>query len=224
MIWTLIPVSAIYGLLSGMVFRRFSDGRRVRRTANRMLAHLMEMRLFLDTPSLVLRAQWDLLRENILLLRLLSAPLLILLAVFLTIFPQLDAMYGHAPLRVGESVIVTARIGDGGIKVAPEVTLEAPAGIQVETPGLYAPRDRTVSWRVRPLGRTSGELRVRYSGGMLARRIVAGKGLIFGMRLPFTSPAIAIDYPRVSPLGLNWMVWFLLISGATAAGQHLAGL
>ncbi len=37
----------------------------VRGTINRMMAHMMEFPLFLDSPALVLRAQRDLLSENI---------------------------------------------------------------------------------------------------------------------------------------------------------------
>ena len=73
-----------------------------------MMAHVMEFRLFLDSPALVLRAQRDLLRENLHLLRLILLPCAILAFIFIVLFPQLDAMYGHAPLPVGEPSVVTA--------------------------------------------------------------------------------------------------------------------
>jgi Na+/glutamate symporter len=97
MTWTLIPVSVIFGFVATLTLRRFSDRAAVRASMNRMIAHLMEFRLFLDTPSLVLRAQFDLLRENLRLLRLILLPCVILAAVFIALLPQLDAIYGHAP-------------------------------------------------------------------------------------------------------------------------------
>jgi hypothetical protein len=213
MIWTLLPVSLIYGLAAALVFRRFSDQISVRQTINRMMAHVMEFRLFINSPALVLRAQRDLLRENLRLLRLILRPCALLALIFIILFPQLDAMYGHAPLRVGEPSVVTARL-DG------DAVLEAPAGIKIETPGVHVIHDREVSWRVRPIGRTAGDLRVRGNGRVVTRQIVAGGGLIYGLNLPYSSPAIEIRYPRTVVLGVNWMVWFFLISTAAAIGYR----
>jgi hypothetical protein len=210
-IWTLIPVSLIYGLVAALAFRRFADQSSIHASVNRMMAHVMEFRLFLDSPALVLRAQRDLFRENLHLLRLIILPCLILASIFMILFPQLDALYGHAPLKAGERTIVAARL-DG------DAVLEAPAGIEVETPGVHTIHDRKVSWRVRPLGRTSGELRVHNSGMVLTKRIVAGGGLIYDMRLPFSHPEIEIDYPKTKALGMHWMVWFFVISSVAAMG------
>jgi hypothetical protein len=217
MIWTLLPVSVIYGLAAALMLRRYSDQALIRatinRTINRMMAHAMEFRLFLDSPALVLRAQRDLVRENFRLLRLVLLPCAILVLIFTILFPQMDAMYGHAPLPVGEPSIVSAQlIGDA--------VLEAPAGIRVETPGVHVIHDRQVSWRVRPIGRIAGELKVLCDGRVLTRQIVAGGGLIYGWKLPFSSPAIEIRYPRTAVLGANWMVWFFLISTASAIGYR----
>jgi hypothetical protein len=210
MIWTVLPVSLIYGLAAALMFRRFSSQVSIRETINRMMAHVMEFRLFLDSPALVLGAQRDLLRENLRLLRLILLPCTILAFIFIILFPQLDAMYGHAPLPVGEPSVVTVPL-DG------DAVLEAPAGIMVETPGLNVIHDRHVSWRVRPLGRTAGEVKVRCDGRVMTRQIVAGGGLIYGWKLPFRSPAIEIRYPRTTVLGVNWMIWFFLISSTAAA-------
>ena len=205
MIWTLIPVGVIYGLIATLVLRRFSDRDEVRASMNRMIAHVMEFRLFIDTPSLVFRAQRDLLVENLRLLRLILIPCVVMAVVFVALFPQLDALYGHTPLKPGEPSVITARI-DG------DATLEAPAGITIETTAVHSIHDHEVNWRVRPVGTTSGELRIRHEGRVLTRRIVAGAGFISG----YTSRAVEIRYPRRSVLGASWMVWFLLISGVAA--------
>ncbi len=211
MIWTLIPVSIVYGLAAVLLLRRFSNEASIRRTANRMIAHVMEFRLFLDSPALILRAQRDLFRENLHLLRLILLPCVILAVILIFLFPPLDAIYGHAPLKVGERSVVTAQLSGDAV-------LEASAGIEVETPAVHSVHDHQVSWRVRPLGRISGELKIRYPGGELTRQIVAGSGLIYGWNLPFTTAAIEIRYPPAKVLGANWMIWFFLISSAAAIG------
>jgi hypothetical protein len=212
MIWTLIPVSLIYGLAAALTFRGFADQELVRRTVDRMMAHVMEFRLFLNSPALILRAQRDLVRENLHLLRLVLVPCAILAVLFILLYPQLDAMYGHVPLKAGERSVVTAPLR------CP--VLEAPAGIEIEAPGVRVIHDREISWRIRPLGKISGELLVRCDGRVLKRQIVAGAGLIHGWKLPFTKPAIEIRYPRTTVLGVNWMIWFFLISSAVAIGYR----
>ena len=61
------------GLLAIVVFRACSDQDAIRRASNRLMAHLMEFRLFIDEPALIIRAQRDLLIDNWRLLRLLFA-------------------------------------------------------------------------------------------------------------------------------------------------------
>jgi hypothetical protein len=225
-LWTLVPAAAIYGLAAALLFRRLVDEKRLRGTVNRMMAHVMEFRLFLDSPALVLRAQRDLARENVRLLRLIALPCLVLAGIFTILFPPLDALYGHEPLRAGEPSVVTVPMSDAALTGV--ISLETPPGIEVETPGVRVLHDRQISWRIRPLGAASGELKVRYGGRALTRRIVTGSGAgsgpgsgaIHGWRLPFTRPAIAIPYPRTAILGVNWMVWFFLISSAAAIGYR----
>jgi hypothetical protein len=208
MIWTLLPVAWIYGFAAELAFRRFADESLVRASINRMVAHVMEFRLFIDSPALIFRAQRELLGENLRLLRLVLLPGAVMAFVFVMLFPTLDAMYGHAPLPAGQASVVSAHMADG--------TLEAPAGIHVETEGVRSASDHEVSWRVRPLGRVNGELRVNDGVLSLTRRVVAGDGIVYGWRAPFTGPGIEIRYPVRAILGKNWMVWFLAVSSLAA--------
>ena len=76
------------------------DRERLRQSANRIIAHLLEIRLFWDEPSLVLRAQRDLIVENGRFLRQLILPALILSLPFASLY-----FWPARPWR-GESVIV----------------------------------------------------------------------------------------------------------------------
>jgi len=146
---TLIPLSALCGIVTGLVFRRFGSGG-LKQTVNRILAHLMELRLFLDEPALVWRAQRDLLRENLRLFRHIALPCLITAPLMALVLWQGDLFYGHGPLRAGEAVVVTARDLNA--------RLEAPADVAVESPAVRIPRLNEVSWRVRPVHEFSGSL------------------------------------------------------------------
>ncbi len=152
---TLVPLAALCGVMAAFVFRRFRSPA-IRRTIDRIQAHLMELVLFIDEPRLILRAQGNLLRENLRLLRQLAVPLLITAPLFAIVMWQADRVYGRAPLAAGEPVVVTAH-GDAE-------TLEVPPEVTVETPGVRVAGSGEVSWRIRPTRAFSGRLAVKGGG------------------------------------------------------------
>jgi hypothetical protein len=199
----LVLVSAIYGVVACLVFRRFTKRDSIRRAVNRVVAHMMELGLFLDSPGLVFRAQRDLLLENFRLLRLVILPGAILALLFALLYPAMDAIFGHAPLAVGEPSVVTIQMKDAMVPVE----LEAPLGMAVETPGVRSVHDGQISWRVRPLREISGDLRFR-----IENRVVTGGFFLHDPAIR----SIEIRYPRSTIFGLSWMVWFFLISSVSA--------
>jgi hypothetical protein len=162
----------------------------------------MELGLFLDSPALVFRAQRDLLRENLRLLRLTILPCVILAVLFALLYAPMNAIYGHAPLTVGEPSVVTVHM-----KMMEPVELEAPEGIAVETPGVRILRDREISWRVRPRRSRVGDFKLH-----LENRVVTANSFL---RDPAVED-IEIRYPRAAILGFSWQVWFLGISSVSA--------
>jgi hypothetical protein len=163
----LAAIGAIYGFAASLVFRRFTDSARMRRTINRILAHLLEFRLFLDDPRIVLRAQRELIGENIRLLRQIALPSLILAIPFALIYAPMDRHFGHRPLRAGESAVVTAPLASGLTE------LKAPRGVVVETPGVRVLRTGEIAWRVRTVSTAFGDfpagVAVRYPRATVLR-------------------------------------------------------
>jgi hypothetical protein len=188
----MILFSILYGIAAVYIFRRFTDKPSIRRTVNRILAHVMELGLFLDSPSLILRAQRDLLKENLLLLRLTILPAAILALLFAILYQPLNATYGRAPLPVGEPAVVTIPIED---KIP---QLDPPAGIALETPAVRVLHDHEISWRVRPLRPTSTNLKFR-----IDNRIATS------IKIPYPERAWLLEFALISSLsaaifGLSW--------------------
>lgn len=155
MYWlTLVPLSVVCGVAAAWVFRRFASGD-IRQTVNRMLAHVMELWLFLDDPRLILKAQRVLLRANLRLFRQIAVPLAISAPLFALAMWQADAICGRAPLPAGQPAVVTAHVRSGDLT---DVRLEAAPGMVIETPGVRIPRFHEVSWRIRPTQPFSGSL------------------------------------------------------------------
>jgi hypothetical protein len=140
-LWTLLPIGAVAGIISVLVFHWTSDRVALRRVTNLILAHVLEFRLFLDEPLIVLQAQMNLLRANLQLLRLILVPCLLLAIPSIALVNYMSATYGRAPLRIGEAVVVSTR--------GSSIRLRLPPGIAVETPPVHGHGE--TAWRVRPL-------------------------------------------------------------------------
>ncbi|HYA17449.1 MAG TPA: sulfatase-like hydrolase/transferase [Bryobacteraceae bacterium] len=179
----LIPAGAVCGLLSALLFRSFSS-QGTRQTLDRAIAHVMELRLFIDEPSLVLKAQRDLIREDARLLRQIALPVLLSALLFGIVIWPLDRICGHGALPAGRAVVVTAGVDSA--------ELEAPAGVVIETPGVRIAGAHEVSWRIRPKQPFRGNLGARGAGGRLYH--------------------VDVPWPRATILGINWLVWFFAFS------------
>jgi hypothetical protein len=139
-------IGTLYGIAAAFVFRRMTDSRRIRRTVNRILAHIMEFGLFVDEPSLIWRAQGNALRANADLLRQIALPSVVMVAAFALLWNPMDRYFGRGPLPAGEAVVMTSRTGS-----VPPID-----GVVVETPGVRVARTGEVSWRIRPVRAVDG--------------------------------------------------------------------
>ena len=131
----LILCAAIYGALAVWLFRRTTNPPQLRLTVNRILAHIIEFRLFIDEPSLIWQAQKAALRENLSLLRQIAIPCLIMAIPLVPI----SRHFGHVPPQPGDTAIMTANTDN--VPCFP--------GLLIETPAVHVHRTGEVFWRVR---------------------------------------------------------------------------
>jgi hypothetical protein len=210
----LVFLSALSTLGAAMVFRRFSDGAAIRRAGNLILAHLMELGLFFDEPALVLRAQRDLIRENLNLLRLIALPCALLALPFAIFFMGLDTIFGRAPLVIGAPAVLTIQGEKTSLGVEAAPVLQAPPGIQVETPGVRIVSAHEISWRIRPVQNVRSRLTIVLGGRAVGQPVFAGSGWIYAF--PFPASPVRIPYPQATILRIGWILWYLLTSSVTA--------
>jgi len=226
---SLVPISIVIGIGILLVFRHTSDQAAVRRARNLVTAHLLEFRLFMDEPRLIVRAQRNLIVANVRLLRLMLRPVLVLALPTVLLLAGLDGFYGRAPLVIGEPAIVTAQFKHDGTPLV----LRTPPEIAAETPGVRVPAESQVSWRIRPLRASTGNLELVLKDRVFRKTFAAGAGpyycserraSIAGLLLhPTEAPIIdseidwiEVRYPGATILHLHWLVWFFVISGVAA--------
>jgi len=233
----LAALGIAFGIVLLLLLRKVSNQQSIGNLRRQLQACLYELRLFIDEPAIVWRAQKRLLWLNAKYLALMLRPALILAIPMLFLFSLLEPFYGRAPLAISEASLVTVKLAhlQGALVAAP--ILQAPPGIQVETPAVRMRGLDLICWRIRAREPGGGLLRVVFPTEIVTKKIASGTGhaLLSTRRVqswwqlfwyPTESPMpagnvewVEIDYPSraFSWLGLklSWFVWVLIFSMAT---------
>jgi hypothetical protein len=228
--------SLAVSILMLLVFKRTSNQARLADVKRRIHAGLFEIRLFSDDLRAIFRAQGEILRANARYLGLSLVPMLWILPPLVLVMAQLQFHYGYTGLVAGQRAVVTADLRDAG-PLRPDATLEAPAGLRVETPALWIPGKQQVAWRVAAEREGDYTLTLRLGDAppvtksltvsravrrRSPERVTAGfvDELLYPAEaaLPATAPfrSIRINYPEaaVDVFGhrLHWMIPFFALS------------
>lgn len=232
-----------FSIVALVLFRETSDQDRLAKIKDQIYAGLFEIRLFNDDLRAVFKAQGEILTANMKYFGNAMIPLLWIIGPFALLTIQLHYHYAYEGLRPGDRTLVRVQLADdwrdAGVPASgnpgrPAVSLEAPAGLKVETPAVWASAANEVVWRVAAeedgdyeLGVKAGDRTYTKSlvvSGKRARRAparVAGGFLSFDdldptkaasgePTLPAAGPirSISVDYPEAGiTLDLaNW-VW-----------------
>ena len=175
--WALLAVSLVTTLIFLEVFRRTTDSTKLQEAKNNMQARLLEVRLFKDSPSIVFAALAGMLACNLRYLKHSLKPTLLMLLPLVVLMIHLDAWFGHAPLRPGQAALVTVKILESNRRAFNDISLEAAAGLAIETPSLRVPQEKEISWVVRASQTGQYLLNVRGTGSAVQKTIVvAGSG------------------------------------------------
>jgi hypothetical protein len=243
---SLLPLSIVFTVFALYVFKWTSDQEALDRVKRRIHAGIFEIRLWNDDLRSIARSQVEIVGQVGKQLALTLVPLLWMLIPFAIVIPQLQFRYGYTGLAPGQSALleVTMRseAEDGAApdpdRPKPELRLEAPAGIEVETDGLWIPLENEMVWRL--AAREPGSYELRFADGTgfaTTKTIVASDRVVrrspikvdggdwWGQiaypaeaPLPAGGPIerIEVAYPEaeVNLLGLetHWLIAFVLLT------------
>jgi hypothetical protein len=199
---------AVFGLVSGVVvlliYKVSSNQEGLGAVKRRIHAGLFEIRLFNDDFRAIMRAQGSILKANLTYLRLSLAPMIWLLPIFVVMIIQLEFHYGYAGLVPGQPVLVEAQLKEGAVAAGeekPAARLEAPAGLRIETPAVWAAAERTLTWRIAAEKPGDYDLAVALDGQRFTKSVEVAQGLV--RRSPRRVSAGFLDqllYPAEDPL------------------------
>ncbi|GDX79538.1 hypothetical protein LBMAG42_13490 [Deltaproteobacteria bacterium] len=137
------------GILALLVIKAVSNQAGITRAKNFIQVHLLEIVLFRDDLRVVLPATAKALAYNVMYLGYNIVPMLVMIVPMTAILVQLVSHYAQAPLPVGETVLIVAKL-DGEVQgvAVRDVTLELPAGLSLDAPPVRS-ADGEIAWRVR---------------------------------------------------------------------------
>jgi len=248
----------VFSLVSGVgmlyVFKWTSDQPGLDRVKRRIHAGIFEIRLFNDDMRAILAAQRSIFVNNLHYLRLSLRPLMFMIVPFVLIIAQLQLHYGYEGLQVDEPVMVTVTFQPAppdpdldeelaaraaARRPAPDVSLEVPDGIRLDTPRVWAPAINQASWRIVPEMPGDFDLTVRVDGNDYAKSVTVSDSVVkrspirsdslldqllfpgepgFPADAPVTAIEVAYPEATVNFLGwhTHWIIAFFIITVALA--------
>jgi hypothetical protein len=228
--------SLLMALLVVAVYALVSNQQTIKTTRNRMVARLLEIRLFGDDPISVLGSFRRVLTATGFYIGASLKPLVVLLPIIVLWIGQLAGWFEWRPLTKGESVVVSMKLKEGVSPVAQPATLQVPGEFIVETPAFRSVHTNEVAWRVKAMQPGSGMIQCGTGAATVEKEITASSALKkvspkrtadrFWDRVLFPgedalakdSPVaeVRVDYPRRSMrffgYEINWLVAIFVAS------------
>jgi uncharacterized membrane protein (DUF106 family) len=232
----IVVFSLLLGVAMLFIFKVTSNQAKIDEVKRKIHAGIFEIRLFNDDLRAIFRAQGEVMRHNFRYVGLSLVPMLWMLVPIVLLLAQLQFHWGYEGLEVGKPVMLRVELDEDwsqrvpGSAVTeegrPSLALQAPDGLEVETPALWFPSRNEAAWRIRPTepGRWNvaislGDEVVTKSldaTGAIARRSPDRWAPSFGKQLLYPAePSLPADLPirAISVPYRDATVWFL--------GMHL---
>jgi hypothetical protein len=172
-------LSLISAVLILYVFKKVSNQEKIKLHKDRVLGHILETYLYRDQFVQTILSQLHILKHNMLYLRYILVPLLVVTIPMLIVMTQIHNRFGYAPLEENEQFIIHAELDQSMVSNVSDflnrIHCETSGGIRIETPPVRIASESSISWRARVLtkrGLNHIRLNVEGSDDVLERLIV----------------------------------------------------
>lgn len=158
------------------IYRFTSNQEAMKEAKDQIKRYFLEVRLYKDDFGITFEAIKKILRINLTYMRLSLLPAVVLIVLIVFIMIQLNLRFGYNPLKIGDRAIVAIQLSDGISLEDVNLSIEAPEGIEVETPPLRLFEEKEVDWRIRASQTGSYELGILISGERFTKAVLVGDG------------------------------------------------
>lgn len=233
---SLLVVSLVSGVLALYVVKWTTDQSALGRARDQLASAVLEVRLFLDSPRRVWRAQGRVVAWTGRYMARAMPALLLMIIPFTLAFMHLLVRHEVAPLPVGEDALVKVE------GTTADVSLEVPDGV-VATAPMFRGKGPTWYARVRPERAGRHELAFRVGGDVVTKLLVVGTGRVSSPErrggvaglwalgtedaAPVSVTRISVEHPPADRTWLGmpwWMVWLVASTGFALALRRPLGV
>ena len=237
-IWGLLPVSLVVSIGMLVIFKATSNQDELDDVKRGIHAGLFEIRLWNDDLRAIMRAQFDILGKNLKYLRYSLVPMVFIMPPLFFVVAQLQFHYGYDGLKPGQTALLEVELAEGAVPSGapkPVADLQLPKGLIAETPAVWSPSTRDLTWRLAATEEGSYAIGLTIDGESYSktaevvddvRRLSPNKvrGWMRELVFPAESPvrkdgaveSISLSYPdrEVSLLGWksHWLVHFFILT------------
>lgn len=173
----LLVHSLLIAMLAVAAYALVSNPRTIKATRNRMVARLLEIRLFGDDPISVLGSFGRVVAATGSYLFASVKPLLLILPIAILWIGQLAGSFEWRPLSTGESVVVSMKLKAGMSPLAEPASLQVPAPFIVETPAFRSLDSNEIAWRVKAMRAGKGIMKCSSGSATVEKEITASDAL-----------------------------------------------
>src|SRR5688572_2097172 len=147
--WQVVVLAVPGAMFALAVYKAVSNQAAIRDAKDKMVAYLLELRLFRDDLVVLLRAQGRVFANIGRYLGHSLLPMLVMLPVFLLMLIQIESRFAFRGLAPDEQALVTVGVTSDRPVSHLRANLDADAGLRVATPALRADSSGEIYWRVR---------------------------------------------------------------------------
>jgi hypothetical protein len=167
-------LSLMTALLMLLVYRLTSNQRGIRAAKDKIIAHLLEVRLYRSDLSTSFRAQGKILWYNLKYLGHSVRPMLVMIVPLGLALFHCDQWFGYEPMHPGEAALVKVRLKEGRRPSLEGVSIASSPGFTIETPPLRIDREAEIDWRLRALKPGSWNLNLFVNSQALSKQLMVG--------------------------------------------------
>jgi len=206
-LWSLALFSLLIAILMLIIFRYTSNQEEIKRTKSKIRAYIYELRLFKDELGIVLSAQKNVFIQNLHYMKYAVKPMIFMIIPLALILIQLDSLYGHKPLSLKESAIVSLKLSEK-VKIPDNISVKSDGGLNIETPPLRIAQDKQIDWRIRAQEPGEHNLIFKVDDQEYQQKVMVGNKGIVRVTPTVSTPNFwtSLLYPGQKPLAKDGVV------------------
>lgn len=220
--WQVVVLALPGALFALWIYKMVSNQDAIRDAKDKIIAYLLELRLYRDDLRVLLRAEGRVFASIGRYLGHSLLPMILMLPVFLLLLIQIESRFSFRGLAADEQALVTVGVASDQPVSRIPVNLVAEEGLRVATPALRADSSGEIYWRVQAVAPGPHSMKLRI-GNEQADRIISGEGSGAMTMAYRASDMRTLLYPRAAALPSNGPVKTLAIEYPRASGEF-AGL